>query len=169
MATLLVYDERLGGDAPWKQVNSTCVVNDSHSMESIVNWVRKKCGKYEGRETLYLMAHGNSGFIQLGKEGLSSENYTTWQPLAGKLSQIIVLACGTGGGNAGYWFCSRLAATTKAYVTAAESTQIYFYIPLGIMPTNFGEWEGTINTWDDTGTWAGRYVEPSISYSHIQI
>ena len=169
MSTILVYDERLGGSPPWKEVSATCLVNENHQMVDIVSWLRKKCGKYKGQETVYIMAHGASGSIQLGKEGLHADNAHLWEPLRWALHQIIVLACSTGGGNNGYWFCSKLARTTRSYVTAAESTQIYFYLPLGLLSTTFGEWEGTINTWDPGGTWVARYTEPPADYSHITI
>jgi hypothetical protein len=160
MAKLLIYDERLAGSPPWKEVSATCLVNDKHRMEDIVGWVRKKCKKYKGEETLYIMAHGDKGRIQLGKDGLGEKNVHLWSLLEWKLFRIIVMSCSVGGGNEGGSFCSKLASCTRSYVTAAESKQNYIYLPWGILPTSFGSWEGKVNTWNQLGWWVGTYVEP---------
>lgn len=160
MAKLLIYDERLGGSPPWKDVNATCLVNEKHAMCDIVGWVRQKCKKYKGEETLYVMAHGDCGYIQLGRDGLTSKNVSEWGPLEWKLDRIVILSCSVSGSATGKSFCSKLAVQTRAYVTAAESTQIYIYLPWGILPTSFDTWEGRVNTWNPLGWWVGTYVEP---------
>lgn len=155
MGMLLIYDERLDGSPPWRQVNATCLVNQKHAMADIVNWVRMKCNKYRGKETLYIMAHAVPGIIQLGRDDLHAQNVHMWSPLKSKLSYIVILACSPAYGIKGELFCSKLASNTSAYVVASESDQKYIYLPFGLLPTSFGRWEGSVNVWNPSGWWIG--------------
>jgi hypothetical protein len=150
---ILIYDERLGGTPPWQNVQATCLVNQKHSMTSIVNWLNTKCMKYQGQETVYIMAHGDAGYVQLGKEGLTEQNAYMWGSLGEnyRIHHIIILACSVAAGKKGHYFGSRLAWYTNAYVTAATAKQHYFSLPFGILPTTFFDWSGTVYTWDPGG------------------
>ena len=64
---------------------------------------------------------------------------------------------------------SEQARAEPAPVSRLDPREIYFYLLLGLLPTTFGEWEGTINTWDPSGIWVARYTEPPADYSHITI
>jgi hypothetical protein len=165
VADIIVFDTRLGGSPPWKHASATCVVDERHTMSSIVTWLKSKCKKYSGSETVYIMAHGNQGYVQLGKDGLSTKNAHLWRPLYGKLYRIIILACNVAEGSQGDSFCSKLASYTASWVTAAECKQIYFYLPLGILPVSFGSWDGRVDTWDPGGNWHSSYEEPDPDYS----
>ena len=88
MATCLVYDERLWGSPPWQQVNATCLVNATHPATSIVNWLKVKMRLVQRQDTVYVMAHGDDGWIQLGKHALHKDNAEKWAPLSCKVNQI---------------------------------------------------------------------------------
>jgi Domain of unknown function (DUF4347) len=167
MAKLLIYDERLYGSPPWQEVSATCLVNQKHSITSVIDWLKGKCAKYKGTETIYIMAHGDEGWIQLGKEGVHKDNAHLWAPLNYKVGNIIILACNVVKGAKGYTLCSRLAWYTSSYVTAADSTQLYIALPLGVLPTSFGSWEGRVHTWDPWGNWHSSYEEPPMDYSGV--
>lgn len=156
MGKLLIYDERLNGSPPWGKVNATCLVNQKHPMGDIVNWVRIKCNKYKGKKTLYIMAHGRPGIIQLGMDNLHANNVHMWFSLKSKLSYIVILSCWAAYGVAGESFCSKLASYTSTYVVAADSAQKSTYLPLGILPTSFGRWEGNVHVWNPSGRWIGN-------------
>jgi len=160
MAKILIYDQRLWGSPPWQQVSATCLVNEKHPVSSIVDWLKVKCGSYKGKETVYIMAHGDDGWIQLGKDGLHKDNANLWAPLNWKIEQIIILACNVARGSKGTTFCSRLAWYTSSFVTAADSTQEYIALPFGILPSTFGNWEGRVHTWGPDGNWFSSYEEP---------
>ena len=168
MAKLLVYDRRLWGSPPWKEVNATCLVDANHSDKSIVNWLKVKCGSYKGTETLYIMAHGDDGWVQLGKDGLHKDNADLWACLNWKIGNIVILACNVAKGAKGYTFCSRLAWYTSSFVTAADSTQQYIALPFGILPTTFGEWEGRVHTWGPDGNWFSSYQDPPMDYNVLK-
>ena len=171
MAKILVFDDRLGGSPPWKYASSTCLVNETHSMVSIVTWLKGKCKKYAGKETVYVMAHGNQGSVQLGRDGLNVHTAHFWGSLAWKLDQIIILACSVAGGEKGDDFCSKLARTTHCFVTAAETKQMYFYLPFGLLPTSFGDWEGRVDTWDPEGNWFSSFgvEEGDLDYGNFSM
>jgi len=159
MARLLIYDERLFGDPPWEDAHATCLVNEKHSMTSIVTWIKSKTKKYKGQDTVYIMAHGNDGWIELGRDGLDSSNVHHWAPLEWKLDRIIILACSVAKSNKGYWFLSQLAWYTSSWVTAASTNQKYIALPFGLGSATFGKWEGKVHTWGPDGQWAGSFTE----------
>jgi hypothetical protein len=155
MAKILIWEESLWGSPPWREVNATCLVNETHSMTSIVTWLRAKCDKYKGKEIVYVAAHGNHGTVFLGKDRLDDDTVGLWASLHGKLRMIVLLACSVAGGQTGRLFCRRLARITGAFVIAALTEQTYYPFPFGILPSTFGDWEGTVEMWGPDGKWAG--------------
>jgi hypothetical protein len=163
-AKLLVFDEGLGGFPPWDLVNATCKVNDTHRMSSILNWLRIKTSKYGGKDKLYIMAHGTPGCVELGRDWILEKNVHMWGGLRGRLDWICICACSVANVSSefrqdpdgqwfkgdGYMLCSKLAAYTKAYVTAADTDQQYMHY-FGLWPIDFGSWEGNVYTWDRNG------------------
>lgn len=53
--------------------------------------------------------------------------------------------------------CSKLAQYTQAEVTASDAIQKYWQGTWGIFGNtiDFGDWEGTVYTWDATGSCVG--------------
>jgi hypothetical protein len=133
-------------------------------MYSILNWIQNKARKYEGKETLYICAHGGPGFVQLGRDWIHEKNVHMWGGLRGRLDRIYLCACEVcqvrslyltdDEGNSfkadGYMLCSMLAGYTNAYVTAADAYQEYKHY-FGLFPADFGSWEGNVYTWDRNG------------------
>ena len=169
----IVHDTRLAGDAPWHLVNATCVVNEHHSIKSILNWINVKASKYGYIDDLFVMAHGrvselsnNGGYgIALGKDEINLGNVHRWVDVKGSLGHIYLLACaaadtdyesvGLGAATGdGLTLCSKLASSAGALVTASDAIQYYYKGMWGIFgdTIDFGDWEGNVYTWDGTGS-----------------
>jgi hypothetical protein len=171
---VIVHDTRLAGDAPWHLVNATCVVNKSHSLQSILNWINVKATKYGYIDDLYIMAHGaenatgKGGFgVILGSEWLILDNVHRWIGVKGNVGHIWLLACKAAEESEetsyyssgvvlkahGFTLCKKLARYTGALVTASDTTQYYYRGMWGIFgdTIDYGDWEGTVYTWDGNG------------------
>lgn len=165
MAKILLYDQNLSAPAPWKHVSATCLINENHGMNTVINWVKAKTAKYQGKDTLYIMSHGAPGHVLLGKDHINEDNVQDWADLRGRLHHIVILACSVVNkvqpqwsdkkkmwikGGDGHNLCSLLAGYTKAYVTASDAEQSYSYFPLlgALTP---GKWEGNVYTWSPYG------------------
>ena len=159
MASFLLYDQRLWGSPPSRQVNAACLVDASHPMTSIVNWLKVKCDAYPGYHRVYIMAHGADGMLQLGKDNFNKSNVHLWGPLSPKVEDIVIFGCNVAKSYAGWEFTSRLAKQVRAWVVAADSTPKYVALPAGILPTTFGNWEGTVYVWGPNGVVAGSWTD----------
>jgi hypothetical protein len=170
---VIVHDTRLEGDAPWHLVNATCVVNKTHSIKSILSWINVKATKYGYIDDLYVLAHGrvnektnHGGYgVALGKDEIKLCNVDRWVDVNGSIGHIYLLACaaadtdyetvGIGAATGdGLTLCSKLARYSGALVTASDAIQYYYRGMWGIFgdTIDFGDWEGTVYTWDPGGS-----------------
>ncbi|NQT37015.1 MAG: hypothetical protein HQ581_05975 [Planctomycetes bacterium] len=131
---------------PWTTVESL-KVNGKDSVSAIVTRISKLAK--EKIDCLLLCAHGNTGYLQLGKEGLTANNAHVLRSLKGKFADdakgIEVHGCGVGsdtnilkghdkknnavckpgtsGGGNGFKFLKALATAAKAKATGALNCQ----------------------------------------------
>ena len=115
----------------------------------------------KGKDTVYVMAHGDDGWIQLGKDGLHKDNAEKWAPLSWKVSwQHYYFGLQRGARQQGDDVLFQAGRYTSSF-TAADSTQKHKYIalPFGILPSTFGSWEGRVHTWGPDGNWFSSYEE----------
>lgn len=124
MPTLTWKDNRLPADdvAPWDttvmfvgpQIPIAELVQDS------VSW----CQDLDGQpKNLMIYCHGNSGFLQICKEGVTLRNVNKLDPLRPYFDTVSVHACLVAKGNAGKAFCVKLAHVLAAPVDAAVNLQ----------------------------------------------
>jgi hypothetical protein len=188
MASMVIHDRRLTGATPAYysfvfQVNAKTGIH--HIVDTVARRARQKrklarlhilCHGFEanwdlGSQSSMPQAHGGFG-LQLGKEGLSLNNYGLAGAWKGLVDLIVLFACApadTAAGNVGTWgdgkrFCGYLALTTGARVIAARDTQ--YYNASTTSPLNFGNWEGPVYEFSETNPDGVTLVNPNIYKVH---
>jgi hypothetical protein len=179
---MVVHDRRLSGATPaW--YSFILQVNGSRHTYDIVDVVARRARQVRKLSRLHILCHGfeanwnlgagmctpaaHGGFgLQLGKEGLSLNNYTLTYAWKGLVDEIVLFACApadTGPGNVGTFgdgrrFCGYLALTSGARVIAARDTQ-YYHDNNG--PIDFGGWEGPVFEYSATNPEGAQILDPS--------
>jgi hypothetical protein len=173
MVKLIVHDSRLSGRTPTSQATAALLVNETHRITQVLNWIKGKASRYGTIEDLYIMAHGYEnddgvgGYgVALTGDGILQSNVQLWSGLYGKVNHIYLMACGAAavgpridGEGDGRYLCSSLAIYARSWVVASTSPQRYSRgIPLfGLDQINFGDWEGTVYSFDPCGDI--KYIE----------
>lgn len=155
---VVVRDVRLEG---WKPNGSAVLeVNHDTPLTWPIKWASDKAAESKKTSYLRLMSHGYPGGMQFAHEHIKKDTIVLFSQLKGLFAGIDLLACGTAaiddggcgcGGGDGNFLCYRLAQTTASYVRASRHTQVYGH---GNGPDNgvdFGEWQGTVVTWNPKG------------------
>lgn len=167
---LTIRDVRLKGYAP--RAMHLLEVNFDTPLSWPILWVTQKARELKGSIRVRLMAHGivtplaNGKYSQGGygmefcKEGINLDTLSQFSAWAGLIRQIDLFSCGVayitpgfeGKKGDGNFLCSRLAQTTKAAVRASTATQTYFLWQYNSNHLDFGQWEGTVLTYNPDGS-----------------
>ncbi len=82
------------------------------------------CKDHEGTDmNLMIYCHGNSGYLQICKEGLSARNLSVLAPLKPYFSTVSIHACLVAKGTVGRAFCTKMASVLVAWVDGAIELQ----------------------------------------------
>jgi hypothetical protein len=170
---MILHDTRLAGNPP-PIAQNIYNVDGGIPIQHCVGWIGCYASVIGGLDELMIMCHGYEadwdlsnlqctgvevgGFgLQLCAEGLTNANtglVATWK---GSIKKVTIFACaaaGTGTGNAGtsadgMRFMSQLAISSGAEIIASDTTQIYD-ISWWNKVIDFGQWEGTVYSFDPT-------------------
>lgn len=179
MQELIIRDVRLQGGKP--RGTEVLEVDEDTPIDWPVLWAKTKSDKYGGDVYLRIAAHGyettvmnhvplatglqtrvesvsysqGGAGIQFCKENITLGTLSRFTPVRGLLKGIDLLACGAayitpgfeGKEGDGNLLCCRLAQITQTFVRASTATQLYYGLPA----IDFGEWEGTVLTYNPSG------------------
>ena len=165
---VLFHDTRLEGHTPRPHGWSVYDVNRETPLEYFIGKCLSESQWHNGIDTLSILAHGNEEGGQLGfgimfcHEQLLLGTLPYLIPLQDKIQKVIFpVTCGTARSSLpnmsiegvwpgdGHTFCSRMASTLHAEVTASTERQVYHGVHSGVIDA--GEWEGLVVTYGRDG------------------
>jgi|SRR5262245_42449333 len=172
---VVIRDVRLKGFRP--KGDSVLEVNFDTPIVWPITWAVEKAKEFGEENWMFLkiMAHGyrsskdsNGGCgIQFCEEDIKLTNLHNWQTLCRKeggrqfpyFRGIDLMACGAayitpgkdGEDGDGNYFCYRMAQITQSYVRASTATQEYDPGSNDEPHLDFGDWEGTVYTYNPKG------------------
>lgn len=159
------------------------VDREKESIGTVLSLVESGCataGLPKGTrfDALHIMAHGNVGYVELGKEGLKKQNAYLMAKVGNRFRYVVFYCCLVGrrprfqelGSNLsaleGSLFARKVAVHAKAKVILARNEQIY-HAHSTKDPTravlNFGDWEGLVDLYEEgqpVRTFNGPQDEP---------
>lgn len=128
-------------------------VATSDKAEHIIGWaaeVAKGKAGTDKLDALHFMAHGSTGGIQIGSDGLGWKNVDLFKKLNGRIKgAIIFFSCQVGGEQANrgesyaLTFGNAVAAYAQCKVVTCKVNQIYSWTP-GVNIIDFGEFEDVV-------------------------
>ena len=167
MPVFFLHDSRVTGATP--QCDIAVQVNPSDNLRTIAEQLAERIAQRYSEpawfHSLHILCHGTQQGLQLGMPYASQCNVRTlFAPLRGKVGSVVIHGCGAAaiynrgtpalGPYDGAAFCSALARTIGASVTASDATQ--FYVPstsiTNISRSNqLARWQGNVGTWNAAG------------------
>lgn len=165
---VIVRDKRIKGGLTPFCVSGFCGytidVDQTTPLAGVLDQIKSYAAITQQPGKLFLIAHGNGGFLQFCLENLSIHNIGQMEMLRGLFSEIVLLACKVAYTTPstleknllfasvlakneanlvkydGKRFCKELARITQARVIASSDTQ--YYMEKGYLFVYFGDWEG---------------------------
>ena len=167
MPVFFLHDIRVAGATP--QCDIAIQVNPSDYLGSMVEQLAERIARSYSEPAwfhcLHILCHGTPQGLQLGTPYASQLNvHTLFAPLRGKVGSVEIHGCGAAvaynrgtpalGPYDGAAFCSGLARTIGASVTASDATQ--FYVPSNSITNSsarnqLARWQGRVGTWNAAG------------------
>jgi hypothetical protein len=171
MPIFFLHDARVSGATP--ECDIAVRVNSGDYLRTVVeqlaNRITNRYNEGAWFHTLHVLCHGLPQGLQLGTPFSTQHNVRTmFSPLRGVVGNIEIHGCraaaiynrGTPalGPYDGAAFCSELARTASANVSASDATQ--FYIPSSSITNRSGRnslanWQGNVGIWNQSGRLAG--------------
>lgn len=125
-----------------------------HDIDSNINTAVPSYFNY-----FHILCHGTENGLQLGAQGVNSNNVGLFRPLINKVGHVIIHGCSAArvypNGNNGRLMCQMLARVLNATVTASDSTQ--FFLPGSSVVntsnhTSLANWQGNVGQWSGSNT-----------------
>lgn len=178
---MIIHDPRLNNPYTNTQLRppaayNVWTVSVGDPVAGILSWAAEvaKGASAEGvLDALHFMAHGNIGYVQIGRDGFSWNNVEMFKTLAGRIrSAIVFFSCLVGGEqsynlpNYTLTFGNAVAAFAQCKVVTCETNQIYSWSTTS-NAIDFGDFEGVVNVYQKGGS--GRRVYNSMGRSGVDL
>ena len=127
-------------------------VSRSKSAKGIIAWAADVATGVGKLDALHFMAHGSSGSLQMGADGISWKNVELFKKLKGKVGCIVFLACKVGRGTRESYslnFGNAVAHYASSKCVCCYANQMYGWGKDNVI--NFGEFEGTVYVYTPSG------------------